>query len=246
MKKKLMLLVTVVCFILAMPMEALADEQEVVVVSTDSGTGLNLRYGPSMDAEIYVVAENGTKLNAFNDYENGFRRVEYEGISLWAYSLYLKVDRSGITTVDGKSVYTFNSGFQIGFDAYPTDFTGIITNKSIQKMKLVVDGEEVLVSDVVTGTKDLMDTPCGEFEIWYKERDHTFTTYGGTSKYWMPIRWAGGYGTDYGFHDAPWKSRFGGDVYVTNGSHGCINMPTDKAKELFDYAYPGLPVYIIE
>ena len=227
-------------------MDVFAEGLGSVVVNTSSGIGVNLRYEPSLDSTVYGSVGDGTKLIAFGDYENGFRRVEYNGESLWAYSSYLSVDYSENKIAYDRSTYTFDSGFQIGYNVYPKGFTGIITNKTFQRMKLVIDGEEVLVSDVVTGTKDLRDTPCGEFEIWYKETNHTFTTYGGTAQYWMPLRWQGGYGTDYGFHDASWKSSFGGDVYVWNGSHGCINMPTDKAEELYSYVYTGLPVYIIE
>ena len=45
--------------------------------------------------------------------------------------------------------------------------------------------------------------------------------------YWMPfVR------KSIGFHDANWRSSFGGSIYTYNGSHGCINLPVDKAKEL--------------
>ena len=37
-----------------------------------------------------------------------------------------------------------------------------------------------------------------------------------------------------GLHDASWRkeSEFGGDTYLHNGSHGCVNMPSEKAKTL--------------
>ena len=35
------------------------------------------------------------------------------------------------------------------------------------------------------------------------------------------------------FHDASWRSSFGGTIYQYNGSHGCVNLPADKAKELY-------------
>ena len=37
----------------------------------------------------------------------------------------------------------------------------------------------------------------------------------------------------YGLHDAPWRDEFGGTIYKTNGSHGCINLPPEKAEQLF-------------
>ena len=55
--------------------------------------------------------------------------------------------------------------------------------------------------------------------------------------YWMPVTHSG-----VGFHDAPWQPAFGGDLYWTNGSHGCINMPWDGAAALYSMVAAGTPV----
>jgi len=56
---------------------------------------------------------------------------------------------------------------------------------------------------------------------------------------WMPIDWDG-----VGIHDASWRSTFGGTIYETSGSHGCINTPTDKVKILFEKVALETPVVI--
>ena len=43
-------------------------------------------------------------------------------------------------------------------------------------------------------------------------------------------------------HDASWRSSFGGNIYKTNGSHGCINLPPSVAQELYSYVEKGTPV----
>ena len=48
--------------------------------------------------------------------------------------------------------------------------------------------------------------------------------------------------TGIGFHDASWRSKFGGTIYQYSGSHGCINLPVDKAKLLYEKVYKGMPV----
>ena len=45
-----------------------------------------------------------------------------------------------------------------------------------------------------------------------------------------------------GIHDAGWKSKFGGTIYKTAGSHGCINVPPAFAKKLFGMVEVGTPV----
>ena len=43
-------------------------------------------------------------------------------------------------------------------------------------------------------------------------------------------------------HDATWRNNFGGDIYLTNGSHGCINLPLDKAEAIYAYVSTGFPI----
>ena len=51
-------------------------------------------------------------------------------------------------------------------------------------------------------------------------------------------------GNNFGLHDASWRSKFGGQDYKWNGSHGCINLPTKAAAKLYSYVEVGTPVYI--
>ena len=57
----------------------------------------------------------------------------------------------------------------------------------------------------------------------------------------MPIGWDG-----EGFHDAPWRSSFGGSIYLTKGSHGCFNLPPSVAKTLYENVDPVTPVVVYE
>ena len=56
--------------------------------------------------------------------------------------------------------------------------------------------------------------------------------------YWMPF-WGG-----YGFHDAVWRSTFGGEEYLYDGSHGCVNLPYDAAEQLYFNVKVGDPVVV--
>ena len=47
-----------------------------------------------------------------------------------------------------------------------------------------------------------------------------------------------------GLHDASWRSNFGGEIYVTNGSHGCVNLPTKKAAAIYDIIQKGEAVLV--
>lgn len=115
-------------------------------------------------------------------------------------------------------------------------------NLTTQHMFLVVKGKRVLESDCVSGNVSLdRATPTGTYAVKYKEKDATLNgeNYSTPVSWWMPFN--GG----IGFHDAPWRhGNFGGNIYKTSGSHGCINLPPEVAKKLFKYVYKGMPVLV--
>ena len=49
-----------------------------------------------------------------------------------------------------------------------------------------------------------------------------------------------------GFHDASWRNKFGKNIYKTNGSHGCINMPRENAKKMYENIERGVAVFVYE
>lgn len=51
-------------------------------------------------------------------------------------------------------------------------------------------------------------------------------------------------GNSYGIHDANWRSTFGGQIYLTNGSHGCVNVPPANMPALYQAVKVGTPVVI--
>jgi lipoprotein-anchoring transpeptidase ErfK/SrfK len=108
-----------------------------------------------------------------------------------------------------------------------------------QTLNYYVRGELKLTSPIVTGINN--GTPTGDYEVLYKTRDVNLTgaDYVSHVDYWIAF-----IGHSYGFHDASWRSSFGGTIYKYNGSHGCINMPKNKVAELYNLVEVGTPVYI--
>ncbi len=108
-----------------------------------------------------------------------------------------------------------------------------------QHLYVIVGGEIVLESDCVSGNvSNGHTTPSGVFGITYKTRNAVLrgADYATPVSYWMPFN------HNIGMHDATWRSSFGGTIYKTNGSHGCINLPLSKAKEIYDLVETNMPV----
>lgn len=102
-----------------------------------------------------------------------------------------------------------------------------------KKGSLTVEG------DIVTGNVSAgHTTPKGIYSLKYKAKNVVLRGPGYASpvKFWMPFN--GG----IGMHDASWRSVFGGNIYKTNGSHGCINCPSNIASVIYNHIEPGTPV----
>ena len=112
-------------------------------------------------------------------------------------------------------------------------------NLTAQHLFLYQNGECVLESDFVSGNSSRgNDTPAGIYGITYKERNATLNgeNYSTPVSFWMPFN------NNVGMHDATWRSEFGGNIYLTNGSHGCINLPYTIAQEIYEYVEKDTPV----
>ena len=133
--------------------------------------------------------------------------------------------------------------FTAGDDFYDKEIgdTYIEVSLADQHMWFIKDGAVYLDSDVVSGNRNSMDTPTGTYSILSKASPCTLTgaDYVSYVDYWMAF-----IGGSYGLHDASWRSSFGGDIYEGDGSHGCVNLPTEIAKELYATAEVGTPVIV--
>ena len=110
-----------------------------------------------------------------------------------------------------------------------------------QHMWFYKDGQLIVETDVVTGCHNRgWDTHTGVYAIMYKERDATLVGEGYNSavSYWMPFY------ANVGIHDASWRSSFGGSIYLNNGSHGCVNTPTENAATIYNNIEKGVPVVV--
>lgn len=103
-------------------------------------------------------------------------------------------------------------------------------------------GKCKMSSPCVTGNVSLgHGTPRGIYYI--SERVNGKYLTGDGYKTWVN-KWMRLTNMGVGLHDAYWRGYFGGSIYRTNGSHGCINLPSSFASKLYDIAYVGMPVII--
>ena len=129
------------------------------------------------------------------------------------------------------------------------DMAGTYVEVSIEDQHLwyYVDYELFLETDVVTGDVTLdRGTHTGVFPLSYKQRDYTLTGGEGSGAYETPVSYWMPFIDGQGLHDANWRSNFGGDIYMGNGSHGCVNLPPRVAEKIYDEIKAGTAIVIYD
>ncbi len=117
--------------------------------------------------------------------------------------------------------------------------TYVEINLTNQYLWFYKSGKIITQGDVVTGNVSRGNaTPQGTYTLNYKQKNATLrgANYNSDVKYWMPFN------MNIGIHDASWRNSFGGNIYQTSGSHGCINAPEYLAKNIFENIEPGTPI----
>ena len=140
-------------------------------------------------------------------------------------------------------LYALEAASRTGSDWGTTYVEVDLTGQHVYAFK---DGALVWDAPCVTGNiSKNYTTPPGIYSLTYKEKDRILRgakkadgtyEYESHVDYWMPFN--GG----IGLHDAAWRNKFGGTIYQTSGSHGCVNLPPAQVPALYEFVYKGIPV----
>lgn len=210
-----------------------------------------------IDREQQLVTINAT---AVRDYINAlsqkhdtfgkareFRTSEGRKITLKPGSYGWRVDRSKETE---KLIKLIRAGSQVNREPeylYMAAAKGendigdsyVEINLTAQHLYLYVEGKLITESDFVSGNVSRgFATPDGVYGLTYKTLNATLRGpgYATPVDFWMPFN------GNIGMHDAGWRRQFGGNIYLRNGSHGCINLPREEAEKIYEAVYKGFPV----
>lgn len=154
-----------------------------------------------------------------------------------------KAETSSTDTTSNKS--TSSGSYEAGLGSY------VDVDLSNQYARLYdASGNVLWSSNIVSGnSSEDRSTPTGTYAINAKSTDVTLVgadedgdgepDYKSHVTYWMPF-----IGNSVGLHDATWRGSFGGSIYQTDGSHGCVNLPYAKASELYGLVSVGTTVRV--
>ena len=147
------------------------------------------------------------------------------------------------TSEEKEPLYSLNKDVDARFGG-----TYVEADLSNQHVYYYENGQLILDTPCVSGTKydSSRHTVLGLYSIYYKQRNRTLRgpmvngapSYTSFVNYWMPFY------RGYGLHDASWRGSFGGTIYYSSGSHGCINLPYNAAATLYEHTEVGTPVIV--
>ena len=123
----------------------------------------------------------------------------------------------------------------------------IIVSLSSQHLWACQAGAKAYDVAVTTGATAYGDgTPTGTWAVYSKQTNRHLTgsdergSWDDFVNYWMPFN------GDYGFHDASWQTFPFGSLtqYQSGGSHGCVHLPLDAMKWLYNWSSVGTSVTV--
>lgn len=121
---------------------------------------------------------------------------------------------------------------QLAYQPARPDEKWIEVNVTTQKL-IAWEGEKPVMFFTVSTGLPGTPTVLGQFNIYWKLESTLMTGY----NYYLPdVPYTMYFYGGYGLHGTYWHSNFGQPM-----SHGCVNLKTEEAKQLFEWADPVLP-----
>lgn len=151
--------------------------------------------------------------------------------------------REGETVTVEPIYYSWGKGYVRATDDIGTTY--VEADISEQHLWVYKDNVVIMECDFVSGTETNWErrTPRGICQVLDLRKGKTLGTmavqgYETWVDYWMAFNNCG-----CGFHDLS-RGAYGGNIYMYNGSHGCLNLSWSNAKELFGLLEYGMPVIV--
>lgn len=151
-------------------------------------------------------------------------------------------DTSGIAADYAEQLSTGSAAFELPVTEVPFTTTAlarsIVVDLSEQRTYLYENGAVVASYLSSTGLSG-SPTHTGSFRINYKLAMQDMGCFEGAPYCTEDVPWVAYFNGDQGFHGAYWHNNFGARM-----SHGCVNLPVNTAKFVYDWAPMGTQVQV--
>jgi lipoprotein-anchoring transpeptidase ErfK/SrfK len=201
-------------------------------------TGVNVRSGPGTDFARIGLLSPGAEARVTGRYGDWWQ-IEYAGASAWVASWVVTAfNVADVPEVAPPPTPVPADPIVIPLPAEPgaiTEARWIDVDLSEQTLTAYENGVAVRTTLVSTGLPQT-PTPTGQFRIWVKFR---YDDMEGPGYYIEDVPYVMYFYKGYGLHGVTWHGNFGHPM-----SHGCVNLPTEEAEWLFNWADVGTLVNV--
>jgi hypothetical protein len=208
------------------------------------GTCVNMRSGPGTSYPIVLGLRTGIVLRVSETVKDdaGMEWHKIEFVNPLSYPERVKGD---LYVADPYVKVFYNEGNKVSIDKSKGPITKRIVINVTEQMLYAYDGDEIFMKELVsTGLKDT-PTKVGKYSVYKK-----------TPSRYMQGSDKGPADQYYDLPGVPWNLYFTYDGDVIHGaywhnsfgrpwSHGCVNMNTQSAKKLYEWAVVGTPVSVV-
>ena len=200
--------------------------------------GVNVRSGPGTDFAKIGFLSPGTVAKVSGRYGDWWQ-IDYAGTVGWVASWVVSaLNVEGVLEVAPPPTPVPASPADILSPAEPWEIDEprwIDVDLSEQTLTAYENGVPIHTTLVSTGLPQT-PTPTGQFRIWIKFRCDDMA---GEDYYIEDVPYVMYFYQGYGLHGVTWHGNFGHPM-----SHGCVNLPTEEAGWLFEWADVGTLVNI--
>ncbi len=192
--------------------------------------GVNVRSGPGTDFATVGFLNPGAEAKVIGRYGDWWQ-IDDAGASAWVASWVVSSSNvEGVPEVAAPPTPVPTSPAEIPPPAEPWEIDEvrwIDVDLSEQTLTAYENGVPVHTTLVSTGLPKT-PTPTGQFRIWIKLRTDDMA---GEDYYIEDVPYVMYFYQGYGLHGVTWHGNFGHPM-----SHGCVNLPTEEAEWLFNWA----------
>ncbi|MCT1477981.1 L,D-transpeptidase family protein [Microbacterium sp. p3-SID336] len=191
----------------------------------------------TVDALPAVVDRAPVNATNIVDSAGNVLRAEQEGMTGRALG-----DTSGIADQFAAQLAAGDGVFALSVTETPFETVSLFRRIEIdlgsQRAILFENNEVVKSWAVSTGLPGTL-TPTGNFKVFAHTRMQDMGCYEGAPYCTEDVPWITWFTTNIGFHGTYWHNNFGQRM-----SHGCVNLPIDLAKYVYDWSPVGLEVSV--
>lgn len=206
------------------------------------GGCVNLRSGPTEDSPVVMKLRSGIVLQAFGSVENNGRNWYKVGFDEWVrYPDRMKGDL--YVAAEFVRPFMHEAPSELATGAETSSNKRIIVDRSEQKL-YAYEGDTLFMEESISTGLELTPTPRGSFKIFRKT----------PSRYMQgPIPEISD--DEYDLPGVPWSLYFTKEGAAIHGtywhdnfgqpwSHGCVNLPPEKARLIYEWAELGTTVIV--